>query len=358
MFIDTHAHVNFSGFREDAENVIQRALEAGVSVVNVGTQINTSKEAIKWAEKFQEPNYKSQINSKSQNQNSKPGVYAVVGIHPVHTYEQDLQEEETKFKTRGEVFNYEEYKKLAQNPLVVGIGECGLDYYRLPSLPEGRPQAVSEGRPRGIDEIKQLQKDAFIEQIKLALELDKALVIHTRASKGTDDACLDVLDILISNFKDILSPTTPQPSAGPLLKKDGNAPQVTSDNRGASPPAKEEYPRAESRGGGGLRFVLHSYTSSPETAQKFIDLGAYISFNGILTFDKTGNQEAVLKITPNDRIILETDCPYLTPVPHRGKKNEPLFVKHVAERVAELKEMDISEVENVTTENAKRFYKI
>lgn len=314
MFIDTHAHVNFKGFAEDAESVIQRALENGVSVVNVGTQISTSRQAVEMAEKF-------------ENLNSKPKVYAVVGLHPVHTYSQELDEEETHFKTREEKFNYEEYKKLAQSPLVVGIGECGLDYFRLEikderlktenikQIPDCAPRGIDrvEGTGYRVEVVKQLQKDAFIEQIKLALELDKALVIHTRASKGTDDACLDVLNILISNFQSQLQ---------------------------------------------NLRFVLHSYTSSPATAQKFIDLGAYISFNGILTFDKTGNQEAVLKFTPNDRILLETDCPYLTPVPHRGKKNEPLFVKHVAEKVAEVKGLSLQQVEEITTENAKRFYKI
>jgi TatD DNase family protein len=327
MFVDTHAHVNFKGFAEDAESVIQRALENGVSVVNVGTQISTSRQAVEMAEKFENLNSKSETNSNNQNLNSKPKVYTVVGLHPVHTYSQELDEEETHFKTREEKFNYEEYKKLAQSPLVVGIGECGLDYFRLEikderlktenikQIPDGAPRGIDrvEGTGYKVEVVKQLQKEAFIEQIKLALELDKALVIHTRASKGTDDACLDVLNILISNFQSQL-PT--------------------------------------------LRFVLHSYTSSPETAQKFIDLGAYISFNGILTFDKTGNQEAVLKLTPNDRILLETDCPYLTPVPHRGKKNEPVFVKHVAEKVAEIKGLSLKLVEEITTENAKRFYKI
>jgi TatD DNase family protein len=107
-----------------------------------------------------------------------------------------------------------------------------------------------------------------------------------------------------------------------------------------------------------LRFVLHSYTGSPEVAKMFVDLGGYISFNGIITFDKTGNQEAVLKVVPDDKFVLETDCPYLTPVPMRGKKNEPSFVKHVAEKVAELKKMSLEQVEKITTNNAKKLFNI
>src|SRR2546423_1684861 len=114
MLIDTHAHVNFAAFKEDAEPTIRRALNEGIHMVLVGTQIDTSKEAVAMAEKFEE------------------GVYAAVGIHPVHTYSQHLDEEETSFKTREEKFDYDVYRKLAEHPKVVGIGECGLDYFRLP----------------------------------------------------------------------------------------------------------------------------------------------------------------------------------------------------------------------------------
>jgi TatD DNase family protein len=284
MIIDTHAHVNFAAFKEDAESTVKRALDEGVWVVNVGTQIDTSREAVAMADKFEK------------------GVYAVIGIHPVHTYSQELDEEETHFKTREESFDYDLYKSLAQNPKVVGIGECGLDYFRLPE--NGDHQAI-----------KKTQAEAFIAQLKLAKELDKALVIHSRSSKGTDDACLDILEILKQDLA--LSP--------------------------------KPYP---------LRFVLHSYTGSPEVAKKFVDLGAYISFNGIITFDKTGNQEAVLKVVPDDKILLETDCPYLTPVPMRGKRNEPSYVRFVAEHIAKLKGLSVDEAGRLTTGNAKRFFQI
>lgn len=289
MFIDTHAHVNFEAFKEDAVPTIQRALDNGVWVVNVGTQIDTSKEAMDMAEKFEN------------------GVYAVIGIHPVHTYSQDLKEEETEFKTRAEKFDYEVYKKLASHPKVIGIGECGLDYFRLPAKDR------VEGIGFSVESVKQIQKESFVQQLKLAKELNKTLVIHSRSSKGTDDACLDILDILKSEIINHKSP---------------------------------------------LRFVLHSYTGSPEVAKMFVEIGAYISFNGIITFDKTGNQEAVLKVVPKDKIVLETDCPFLTPVPMRGKRNEPVFVKHVAEHVAKFLNLSLEEVEQLTTTNAKKLFNI
>lgn len=282
MFFDTHAHVNFAAFKEDAEPTIKRALDEGVWVVNVGTQIDTSKEAVAMAGKFVD------------------GVFAVVGIHPVHTYSQELDEEETHFKTREEKFDYQAYKQLASHPKVLGIGECGLDYFRLPADGD-------------ISAIKQLQKDAFVEQIKLAKELNKTLVIHSRSSQGTDDACLDILKIIKSEIRN---------------------------------------PKLE------IRMVLHSYTGSPQVASEFIKLGAYISFNGIITFDKTGNQAAVLNVVPDDKIVLETDCPYLTPAPHRGKRNEPSYVKHVAEKVAELKNLSFDEVAELITKNAKKLFNL
>ena len=282
MLFDTHAHVNFQAYKDDAEEVIQRALGAGISIVNVGTQIDTSRQAVEMAEKYQE------------------GVYAVVGLHPVHTYSQHLDEEETSFKTREERFDTVLYQSIANNSKVVGIGECGLDYYRLP-----------ENDDR--EKVKQIQKQAFIAQIKLAKELNKALVVHSRSSKGTDDACLDILEIL-----------------------------------------KNELGNMNSE----LRFVLHSYTGSVSVAKEFVKLGGYISFNGILTFDKTGNQKAVLSVVPNDKILLETDCPYLTPVPTRGKRNEPLFVKYVAEKIANLKNLSVDEVAEITTQNAKALFKL
>jgi len=300
MLIDTHSHVNFTAFKEDADVAIRRALDEGTWMVNVGTQIDTSREAVKFANQYPE------------------GVYAVIGLHPVHTYSQHLDEEETSFKSREEIFNTEEYIKLGQDPKVVGIGECGLDYYRLPE------QTANSTLYTSREQIKQLQKDAFIAQIRLAKELDKALVIHCRPSTGSQDAYEDILQILDVEF--------------------GNN--------------KFYAEGISSRQISNFKWEIHSFTGSPEGAQEFLKRGAYVGMNGIITFDKTGNMEAVVKAVPLERIVLETDSPYLTPIPHRGKRNEPSYVKHVAKKVAQIKNVDLKEVESITTVNAKNLFNL
>lgn len=329
MLIDTHAHVNFKGFENDAIEVMQRALSAGVSVINVGTQFDTSKAAVEMAEQL---SAFAKASADRRVTGNESRVYAVVGLHPVHTYSQHLDEEETSFNTREEKFDYEAYKKLASNQLVVGIGECGLDYFRLPA--DGH---LLQGAEDAHLHIKQLQKDAFILQLKLAKELNKTLVIHSRSSKGTDDACLDILEILKT----------------PSLWRHSEGVRPTEESE-----KQKEILRFAQNDAVLPRFVLHSYTGSPEVAKMFVDLGGYISFNGIITFDKTGNQEAVLKVVPEDKIVLETDCPYLTPVPMRGKKNEPLYVRYVAEHVARVKGLSVDKVAETTLENSRRLFQI
>lgn len=297
MLIDTHAHVNFKAFENDAKEVLQRALDAGVWVVNVGTQLDTSKQCVELANQFTE------------------GVYAVVGLHPVHTYSQHLDEEETHFLTREEKFHSPDYRTICQNSKVVGIGECGLDYFRLP-LDELGTSADGLSLHQ---QIKEKQKAAFRAQIQLAKELNKALVIHSRPAKDNEEL-----------FDDLIK----------ILDEEG----VSGSNVNGQK--------------SNVRFEVHSFTGSPAALQKFLDRGAYVSFNGIITFDKTGNMASLVKLAPLDRIILETDCPYLTPVPNRGKRNEPSFVKFVAEKVALIKNLSVDEIAEATTKNAKNLFKL
>jgi TatD DNase family protein len=277
MLFDTHAHVNFQGFKEDANDVIQRSLDAGVWINNVGTQKDTSKAAVVMAEQYLE------------------GVFATVGLHPIHTYSQHVDEEESKFQTREETFDYEYYKNLAGSPKVIGIGEAGLDYFRMP-----------EGY--SIEDLKKLQIPAFEAQLKLANELDKALVIHCRPSVNTQDAYEDLITILKAT------------------------------------PAK--------------RFEIHSFTSNWEICEKFLELGAFIGMNGIVSFDKTGVLKEVVEKCPLDKIVLETDAPYLAPSPYRGKRNEPLYVQYVAEFIAKIKGISLEEVSTQTTKNAKDLFRV
>lgn len=290
MLVDTHAHVQFAKYKEDAHEVMRRALDAGMTVINVGSQIDTSRQAVQML-----PDYPER-------------VYAVVGLHPVHTFKHeffDSDELDSSFFTREEVFDYEAYRTLADNPRVVGIGECGLDYFRLPENQD-------------IGEIKSGQRAAFLEQIRLARELNKALVIHCRPSQGTVDAYEDVLEIL----------------------KSENSNQKAGSSEGA------------------LRFEVHCFTGPLSIARRFIELGGYIGLNGIITFDKTGVSEEVVNNISLEHIILETDSPYLTPVPHRGKRNEPAYVELVAKKIAEWKQVSFEEVADITTANAKRLFRI
>jgi TatD DNase family protein len=280
--VDTHTHINLRAFAEDAAETIQRAHDAGVIVVNVGTQIDTSRQAVELLSLFPED------------------VYATVGLHPTHAYDHDfIDHEELQNKTREEKFDIELYRPLAQNPRVVGIGECGLDYYRLP---EGRDHA----------EIKKLQKAAFQGQIDLAVELDKALCIHCRPSDGTTDAYEDLLEILN--------------------------------------PVKIDHPD--------FRFEVHCFTGDLETAKKFVALGGFIGINGIITFDKTPRSEEVVKGLPLEAIILETDAPYLSPKAFRGKRNEPAYITETAKQIAGWKGSSLEEVAQVTTANAEKLFKL
>src|SRR3989338_4561714 len=282
--IDTHTHINFNAFKDDGDAVVSRALDAGTWIVNVGSQIDTSRRAIEYAQRHKE------------------GVFAIVGLHPVHLFSQHIDEEEFEFESRQEEFAYETYKKLAQHPKVVGIGECGLEYFRLP---EGREE-----------EIKKIQRDVFIQQIELAIELKKPLMIHSR------DAYQDIYDIL-----------------------------------------KSYKLQATSYCG----IVIHSFIGSWEEAQKFLELGGFIGFNGIITYkprkekiaggSDPGLLDAVKQI-PLERIVLETDAPYLSPEPNRGKRNEPSYVKFVAEKIAQLKNIAAEEVSRQTTQNARALFGI
>ncbi len=274
--VDTHAHVNLNAFSNDADEVLQRAFSNGITVINVGTRHETSEEAVKLLEKYPDR------------------LYAAVGLHPSHTFDDYHDPQEVARGLGIERFDYEVYKQLASDARVVGIGECGLDYYRLP-----------QGNVAGV---KARQKEAFEQQLALALELDKALIIHCRPRKDTSDAYEDLLKIFLNQ-------TLP-------------------------------------------RFEIHCFTGTLEVAEKFIARGGYIGLNGIITFDKTGESERVVKGIPLESIVLETDSPYLTPEAFRGQRNEPLYVQEVAKKIAEWKNITVEQVAEITTANARKLFKL
>ncbi len=278
MLVDTHCHLNFKAFKDETEEIINRASAVGVTrIINVGSQWDTSERAVTMA-------------------NEKEGLYAAIALHPIHLYEQEVDEEESHFTTRAEIFDFEKYKSLAlSSNKVVAVGECGLDYYHFPA-------------GRGIEEVKNKQAEAFKKQIDLATELNLPLIIHCR------DAYDDLFNLLDEAVKQ-----------GKLAK----------------------------------RGVNHCFLGNQEQAKKFLDLGFYLSFTGIITFKNVAPELLkVIKETPLDRIMVETDAPYLAPHPYRGKRNEPAFVVEVAKKIAELKGLDVKDVEDKTTANAENLFNL
>lgn len=274
QYIDIHSHLNFAAFDTDREAAIQRAREADVAMINVGTQQDTSKAAVELAEKYED------------------GVYAIVGTHPIHTSksfhdEKELGKGNTKFTSRGEAFDYDFYKELAMHPKVVGIGECGLDYYRL------EPESEKK------------QRESFSAQIALANEMKKPLMLHVRNGGGR------------SAYRDALA----------LLKTEANV-------------------------GGDFHFFAGSW----DEAKEILDAGFYLSFTGVITF--THDYDEVIKHTPLDRILSETDAPYVAPAPFRGKRNEPSYVVEVVKAIARIKEREIAEVAAQIRENATRLFAV
>jgi len=274
-FIDAHTHVQFAAYKNDYQLVIERALANNIWLVNIGTQKDTSASAVKIASGYKE------------------GVYATIGLHPIHTEKsyhdsKELGEVKTAkdFTSRGEEFEYDYYKKLGTDPKVVAIGECGLDYYRLGA------------------ETKKKQIGAFEIQIKLAAELNKPLMIHCR------DAFPDLIKVLHA-VRDTL----------------GNPPGI-----------------------------IHFFGGTKEDARVLLQLGFYFSFGGVTTFTEDYNE--IIRYISLDRIMLETDAPYVAPVPFRGKRNEPLYVSHIAEAIAKILGVPVETVAKRTTENAKKILRI
>jgi TatD DNase family protein len=280
-YIDTHAHVNIHAFKDDWREVLGKCQKEGVAVVNVGTQTDTSKKAVEIAESFED------------------GVYAIVGLHPVHTSasyhdKSELGENMKEFTSRGEIFDKNYHRELAKNPKVVGIGECGFDYWHTPK------------------DSLEIQEAAFVAQIELANELNLPLMIHTRGPKPGDESPTGR-----SVYEDVYE----------VLKKHAK-----------------------------VSFNVHFYAGTYEEAKKFFALGGTISFTGVITFVK--DYEEVVRNAPLELIHGETDCPYVAPVPYRGKRCEPWMVKEVYRKIAGLKNLDEETARLQLLENAKKLYKV
>ncbi len=254
MLFDSHAHLDSSSFDDDRAEVVERAKEAGVSLVmNPSVDLESSSKVVRLAEEYE-------------------GIYGAVGIHP---HNADTMDEMILSLLEG----------LAKKEKIKAIGEIGLDYHY-------------DYSPR--DE----QKDCFIEHLRMAKRLGMPVIIHDREAND------DVMRIL-----------------------------------------KEE--KAFETG-----VLLHCYSGSAEMARQYVRLGANISIAGPVTFKNARKLAEVVKTVPLERLLIETDSPFLTPVPNRGKRNEPAFVRFVAQRISLIKEIDFEDVAASTSGNAKSFFGI
>lgn len=249
--VDTHAHVNAPEFKVDLEEVFMRAQQAGVAaVIDVGTGIESSRRAISLALNY-------------------PRVKAAVGFHP-HDAAGVTPED------------FEQLAGLAKSPQVVAIGETGLDFYRLLSPPH-------------------IQEQIFRRHLRLAAELNKPVIIHTR-------------DALPQTFRII-----------------------------------KDEPLPARRG------VMHCFNGDRRWARAFLKKGFYLSLAGPVTYPRSGLQE-LLKTTPLDRLLLETDCPYLAPQAFRGRRNEPAYITETYLQVARILGLNIEALAAIIWDNACRLF--
>ena len=248
--IDSHCHLDSPEFDADRDEVVARALEAGVEhMVAIGTGSGPPdlEAGIRLAERY-------------------PSFYATVGIHPHDA-------------AKASKPDFDRLAELLSHPKVIALGEIGLDYHY-------------DFSPRDT------QTSVFIEQMEIAAAAKKPIVIHTREAWNDTAALLG------------------------------------------------QYWKPHGIGG-----IMHCFSGGPAEARQALDLGFYLSFGGIVTFPKALGVQAAAKEAPADRILVETDSPYLAPVPKRGKRNEPALIVHTAQGLADLRGQSLEEVSRLTSEN-------
>jgi len=253
MLADSHCHLDHEQFDTDREAVIERALAAGVErMVAIGTGDGPPdlETGIRLADRY-------------------PAIYATVGVHP-----------HDAAKASAETFL--RLAELLRHPKVVALGEIGLDYHY-------------DFSPR------EVQRDVFVEQMRVASDAGKPIVIHTR------EAWEDTLELIERHWR----------------------------------------PRT-------LPGIMHCFSGGPAEAARCVELGFYLSFGGIVTFPKALELQAAARSASADRILVETDAPYLAPVPRRGKRNEPAFVVETARKLAELRGETLESIAAATTANFNR----
>lgn len=253
MLVDSHCHLNYEGLREDVDGVLARARNAGVGyLLTINTRLAEANEVRTLAE-------------------THPGVFASVGVHP-------HEAEKNGIRTPDAILAH------LDHPLVVGIGETGLDYYY-----EHAPRAA--------------QQESFAAHIDAAQETGLPLIVHTREAED------DTIAMLTAAMKE------------------------------------REFP-----------LLIHCFTGTRRLMQEMVSVGAFISISGIVTFKNARELQETAKEIPAERLLVETDAPYLAPVPHRGRPCEPAYVADTARFLAVLRDMPLADLARTTTENFFRLF--
>jgi TatD DNase family protein len=261
MLFDSHGHINLEDFDADRDQVIDRIAEAEMRVMMPGTDFASSRFAVELAEKH-------------------GFLLAAIGLHPGSVSDED--------------FDARDYQDLINTGFVSAVGECGLDYYRLPADPDERQRT------------KDLQVATFVEHIRLAQGNNLPLIVHGRNGKDEPTAYQDILKLLLEHKVN--------------------------------------------------RAVIHCFGGTLEEAKQFVKNGYYLGITGIITFDKTGVLESLVRELPLESLLIETDSPFLSPEPYRGKRNEPVYVIEVAKKMAEILGSTTEAVAEKTGENAMGFF--
>jgi len=308
--VDTHAHLNFDAFEKDADEVIRRCLDGSTGA---STELSRMSSPQVWMINVGS-HYESSQKAIEIAQKYPEGVYAAIGLHPINldTGLMRMKKDEIEGCRFEREFDYEKYKKLALSGVegskkVIAIGEIGLDYY-------WRPKTTAKK-----ELFKQKQKDLLLKQLELAKELNLPIIFHCRVAHD------DLIEILREQ-------------------------QATSDKK--------------------IRGVTHGFVGSLEQLKEYLKMGFYIGYNGIIFKKIEGiNFEENIKNTPLERILVETDCPYLVPPVSVSQRvcqresasivrNEPLNVKYVAQEIAKIKNLSYKEITEITTQNAKKLFGI
>lgn len=262
-YIDIHAHADFPDFDADREEVVARAASAGVGMINVGTDLVSSRHVVELAEKH-DP------------------MWAIVGMHPTHIAEVAREGGE-----QGLDGAMDELALLAAHPKVIAIGECGLDYFRSQ-----------------LEDIER-QREAFVRHIDLANATGKPLMLHVRNGKESDH----------NAYQEAIS----------MLKEHAK-----------------------------VRANFHFFAGSVDDAKAIVEMGNTVSFTGVLTFAR--DYDEVVRGVPLESMMSETDCPFVAPLPHRGKRNEPVYVVEVVRKIAEIRGEEESLVRDRLVQNAIRVF--